>query len=199
MAAIPFPSNPLPYVSTPWVDASGIAWLWAVRGDSGKWGRAPTGGITSPYTISETTPEDTTKFWVDPTDSSVATWDPDNLVWVEIRGAQGIEGPEGTSAASTVTAITGSYTVTVPSDGKDHFRKLVPSGTGFFVNLNLPPAVFARDCQVVTVFSTLSLAVINPVAGSGTTLNGEAISPTVANVPYSFIYTASDAKWNALQ
>ncbi len=47
------PGVPTDHVSAPWVDpATGIGWLWAVRGSSGKWGKAPAATALAAVTVS---------------------------------------------------------------------------------------------------------------------------------------------------
>ena len=179
MDPIDFPNNPLAYVSSPWVDGNGVAWLWAIRGGSGKWGRASTAGITSPYTSSATPPEDKTKLWYDPEDGTLSAWNTDNLVWVQVSGSGGEAGVDAAACVVTnSTAPSGTQLDFLPHVDETIFLQSETPDPVNIIALRLPAPADSRIGQVKTFISSKTITNLGITDGGGGGIYGPALAFT---------------------
>ena len=197
---IPYPSNPQPYVSTPWVDPdTQIAWLWASRGPDingvpqGKWGRAPnTGTLVVAYTSSATPPADRTIPWYDTTDGSWNTFDTGADAWVVSVGMTGPRGRDYARETQWLTPVE-NQVITV-AEGKDST-----------IYLNGATSLSRVDIMFPVGFDGQMVLLVPPPYGS-MTINarlywvsaGYSTSQFSAGGSYAYQYVASLQMWKTL-
>ena len=200
MDPIDFPNNPLAYVSSPWVDDNGLSWLWAVRGPDiegvpqGKWGRAPSAGITSPYTSSATPPEDKSKLWYDPEDGTLSAWNTDNLVWVQVSGSGGKAGVDAAACVVTnSTAPTGSTLEFLPLVDETLLLQSETASPVATITIILPSLENARIGQVKTFISSKPVSSLVGTIESGGYFLGDAPYSVGAFEAVAFQYVSPGA------